>query len=223
MKKIENIKVCAFDAYGTCFDINSATEKLATKIGDNWMSFSTTWRTVQLEYTWLRSMMKKHADFWKITEDSLDFAMKSHNINKNFRNELLQLYKKLEPYPELNKCLNDLKAKQIKTCILSNGSPTLLDELTINAKVKDLFNDIISIEEVGIYKPDPRVYELVTKRYLCKPEEVCFMSSNTWDVIGGGYFGYKSVWVDRFNKNFDNLDYNPNYKIKDLSDLIKML
>ena len=223
MKKIENIKVCAFDAYGTCFDINSAAEKLATKIGDNWMSFSTTWRTVQLEYTWLRSMMKKHADFWKITEDSLDFAMKSHNINKNFRNELLQLYKKLEPYPELNKCLNDLKAKQIKTCILSNGSPTLLDELTINAKVRELFNDIISIEEVGIYKPDPRVYELVTKRYSCKPEEVCFMSSNTWDVVGGGYFGYKSVWVDRFNKNFDNLDYNPNYKIKDLSDLIKML
>jgi 2-haloacid dehalogenase len=223
MKKIENIKVCAFDAYGTCFDINSAAEKLATKIGDNWMSFSTTWRTVQLEYTWLRSMMKKHADFWKITEDSLDFAMKSHNINKNFRNELLQLYKKLEPYPELNKCLNDLKAKQIKTCILSNGSPTLLDELTINAKVRELFNDIISIEEVGIYKPDPRVYELVTKRYSCKPEEVCFMSSNTWDIVGGGYFGYKSVWVDRFNKNFDNLDYNPNYKIKDLSDLIKML
>lgn len=223
MKKIENIKVCAFDAYGTCFDINSAAEKLATKIGDNWMSFSTTWRTVQLEYTWLRSMMKKHANFWKITEDSLDFAMKNHNINKNFRNELLQLYKKLEPYPELNKCLNDLKAKQIKTCILSNGSPTLLDELTINAKVKDLFNDIISIEEVGIYKPDPRVYELVTKKYSCKPEEVCFMSSNTWDVVGGGYFGYKSVWVDRFNKNFDNLDYNPNYKIKDLSDLIKML
>lgn len=223
MKKIENIKVCAFDAYGTCFDINSAAEKLATKIGDNWMSFSTTWRTVQLEYTWLRSMMKKHADFWKITEDSLDFAMKSHNINKNFRNELLQLYKKLEPYPDLNKCLNYLKVKQIKTCILSNGSPTLLDELTVNAKVKDLFNDIISIEEIGIYKPDPRVYELVTKRYSCKPEEVCFMSSNTWDVVGGGYFGYKSVWVDRFNKNFDNLDYNPNYKIKDLSDLIKML
>lgn len=223
MKKIENIKVCAFDAYGTCFDINSAAEKLATKIGDNWMSFSTTWRTVQLEYTWLRSMMKKHADFWKITEDSLDFAMKSHNINKNFRNELLQLYKKLEPYHDLNKCLNYLKVKQIKTCILSNGSPTLLDELTINAKVKDLFNDIISIEEVGIYKPDPRVYELVTKRYSCKPEEVCFLSSNTWDVVGGGYFGYKSVWVDRFNKNFDNLDYNPNYKIKDLSDLIKML
>ena len=168
-------------------------------------------------------MMKKHANFWKITEDSLDFAMKSHNINKNFRNELLQLYKKLEPYSDLNKCLNYLKVKQIKTCILSNGSPTLLDELTINAKVKDLFNDIISIEEVGIYKPDPRVYELVTKRYSCKPEEVCFMSSNTWDVVGGGYFGYKSVWVNRFNKNFDNLDYNPNYKIKDLSDLIKML
>ena len=223
MKKIENIKVCAFDAYGTCFDINSAAENLASKIGNNWLSFSTTWRTVQLEYTWLRSLMKKHANFWKITEDSLDFAMDIHEIDKSHRNELLELYKKLKPYPELKKCLLDLKEKQIKTCILSNGTPDLLDELTTHAKVQELFDDIISIEEVGIYKPDPKVYELVTKKYLCKPEEVCFMSSNTWDIVGGGYYGYQSIWVDRFNKKFDNLGYQPNCKIKDLSDLIKML
>ena len=219
--KIKNIKVCAFDAYGTCFDINSAAQNLAKEIGENWLAFSTTWRTVQLEYTWLRSLMKKHKDFWKVTEDSLDFAMTTHKIDSVYKIRLLELYKKLSPYPELNKCLLDLKEKNIKTCILSNGSPSLLEELTTNAGVKDLFDDIISIEEVGIYKPDPKVYELVTKKNNCQPNEVCFMSSNTWDVVGGGVFGYQSIWVDLFNKTFDKLDYMPKIIIKDLSQLLK--
>ena len=221
--KIENIKVCAFDAYGTCFDINSAAENLSKEIGENWLEFSTTWRTTQLEYTWLRSLMKKHADFWKVTEDSLDFAIESHKIDKKFRNQLLDLYKNLKSYPELKDCLEDLKNKKIKTCILSNGSPTLLDELTNHAGIENLFDDIISIEEVGVYKPDPSVYELVTKKYDCKPSEVCFMSSNTWDVVGGGVFGYHSVWVDRFGKVFDKLEYKPETKIKDLSELAKYI
>ena len=220
--KIKNIKVCAFDAYGTCFDINSAAQNLAKEIGKDWLGFSTTWRTVQLEYTWLRSLMKKHEDFWRVTEDSLDFAMESHKIDKKFRSKLLELYKKLNSYPELVMCLKHLKEKNVKTCILSNGSPSLLDELTVHAKVKELFDDLISIEDVGIYKPHPKVYELVTKKYNCKPEEVCFLSSNTWDIVGGGIFGYQSIWVDRFGKTFDKLGYQPKFKIKDLSELIKL-
>jgi len=220
--KIKNIKVCAFDAYGTCFDINSAAKNLAKEIGKDWLGFSTTWRTVQLEYTWLRSLMKKHEDFWRVTEDSLDFAMESHKIDKKFRSKLLELYKKLNSYPELVMCLKHLKEKNVKTCILSNGSPSLLDELTVHAKVKELFDDLISIEDVGIYKPHPKVYELVTKKYNCKPEEVCFLSSNTWDIVGGGTFGYQSIWVDRFGKTFDKLGYQPKFKIKDLSELIKL-
>ena len=220
--KIKNIKVCAFDAYGTCFDINSAAQNLAKEIGKDWLSFSTTWRTVQLEYTWLRSLMKKHEDFWRVTEDSLDFAMESHKIDKKFRSKLLELYKKLNSYPELVMCLKNLKEKDVKTCILSNGSPSLLNELTAHAKVQDLFDDLISIEEVGIYKPHPKVYELVTKKFDCKPEEVCFLSSNTWDIVGGGIFGYQSIWVDRFGKTFDKLGYQPKFKIKDLSELIKL-
>lgn len=219
--KIKNIKVCAFDAYGTCFDINSAAQNLAKEIGKDWLGFSTTWRTVQLEYTWLRSLMKKHEDFWRVTEDSLDFAMESHKIDKKFRSKLLELYKKLNSYPELVMCLKHLKEKNVKTCILSNGSPSLLDELTVHAKVRELFDDLISIEDVGIYKPHPKVYELVTKKYNCKPEEVCFLSSNTWDIVGGGTFGYQSIWVDRFGKTFDKLGYQPKFKIKDLSELIK--
>ena len=220
--KIKNIKVCAFDAYGTCFDINSAAQNLAKEIGKDWLSFSTTWRTVQLEYTWLRSLMKKHEDFWRVTEDSLDFAMESHKIDKKFRSKLLELYKKLNSYPELVTCLKNLKEKNVKTCILSNGSPSLLNELTAHAKVQDLFDNLISIEEVGIYKPHPKVYELVTKKFNCKPEEVCFLSSNTWDIVGGGIFGYQSIWVDRFGKTFDKLGYQPKFKIKDLSELIKL-
>jgi 2-haloacid dehalogenase len=220
--KIKNIKVCAFDAYGTCFDINSAAQNLAKEIGKDWLGFSTTWRTVQLEYTWLRSLMKKHEDFWRVTEDSLDFAMESHKIDKKFRSKLLELYKKLNSYPELVTCLKNLKEKNVKTCILSNGSPSLLNELTAHAKVQDLFDDLISIEEVGIYKPHPKVYELVTKKFDCKPEEVCFLSSNTWDIVGGGIFGYQSIWVDRFGKTFDKLGYQPKFKIKDLSELIKL-
>ena len=221
--KIENIKVCAFDAYGTCFDINSAAEKMAKDIGENWLAFSTTWRTTQLEYTWLRSLMKKHVNFWKITEDSLNFAMESHNINTKFKNQLLDLYKKLNAYPELRNCLIKLKNKKIKTCILSNGTPDLLDQLVTNSNTKDLFDDLISIEKVGVYKPDPKVYSLVIDQYNCKPNEVCFMSSNTWDVVGGGVFGYQSVWVDRFNKVFDQLDFMPKFRIKNLSELDKII
>ena len=219
--KIENIKVCAFDAYGTCFDINSAAMGLANKIGKDWLAFSSTWRTVQLEYTWLRSLMKRYVDFWKVTEDSLEYAMESHGIDKNYKNELLNLYKKLNPYPELKDCLKSLKSKKLKICILSNGSTDLLKQLISNAGVQELFDDLISVEDVKIFKPDPQVYELVTKKYKCKPEEVCFMSSNTWDIVGGGLFGYQTVWVDRFNKKFDKLDYKPNMQIKNLSELTK--
>ena len=220
--KIENIKVCAFDAYGTCFDINSAAQKLSDEIGQNWLSFSSTWRTVQLEYTWLRSLMKKYVDFWKITEDSLDFAMETHKIDIKFKNQLLDLYKKLNAYPELSNCLEYLRDKKIKTCILSNGSPILLNELVDHAKVKNLFDDILSVDEIKVYKPDPKVYELVTKKYKCMPNEVCFMSSNTWDVVGGGVYGFHTCWVDRFGKEFDRLDYQPNKIIKDLSELSKL-
>ena len=221
--KISNIKVCAFDAYGTCFDINSAAAVIKNKIGKKWLDFASTWRTIQLEYTWLRSLMKNHKDFWQVTKDSLDFSMKIHNINPKYKLELLKLYQKLEAYPELKETLLYLKKKKIKTCILSNGTPKLLRLLTEKAQVKQLFDSIISIEKIKIYKPDPKVYELVTKKYKCKPTQVCFFSSNSWDVVGSKSFGFKSIWVNRLNKNFDNLDHKPNKIIKNLLQLKKFL
>ena len=217
--KIKNIKACVFDAYGTLFDVNSAAAKCKDKIGTKWENFSDLWRTTQLEYTWLRSLMKKHKNFWEITEDSLDHAMETFKIKKEMRNELLDLYKKLNSYPEVEECLKKLKANKIKIAILSNGTPDLLKELVESNKIQNYFDDLLSIESVGVYKPDSRVYELPIKKYSCKPENICFMSSNTWDVSGGGVFGYNTVWVNRFNKVFDRLSYEPKFIINNLKEL----
>ena len=221
--KIENIKACVFDAYGTLFDVNSAAAKCKKKLGSKWEAFANAWRTTQLEYTWLRSLMKKHRNFWEITEDSLDHTMETFKIKKEMRSELLDLYKKLNPYPEVKECLEGLKAKKIKIAILSNGTPDLLKELVVSNNIQNYFDDIFSIEKVGIYKPDSKVYEMPVKNYDCEAKNICFMSSNTWDVSGGGLFGYNTVWVNRFNKVFDKLSYKPKFVINDLTELLKII
>ena len=216
-------KALVFDAYGTLFDVNSAAEKCKDKIGVKWEIFANFWRTTQLEYTWLRSLMKRHKNFWDVTEDSLDKSMRVFNINKNMKNELLNLYKILSPYPEVKEVLEDLKKKNFKLAILSNGTPDLLNELVESNKLNNLFDDLFSIEEVKIYKPDSRVYELPIKKYQIKSGEVTFLSANTWDVSGGGNYGYNSIWVNRNNNTFDNLDYVPKHQIKDLSKLLDII
>ena len=221
--KLNNITACVFDAYGTLFDVNSAAAKCKKKLGNRWDSFANAWRTTQLEYTWLRSLMKKHKNFWQITEDSLDHTMEAFKIKKEMRNELLNLYKELNPYPEVKDCLNILKTKKIKMAILSNGTPDLLKSLVESNNIQNCFDDIMSIESVGIYKPDAKVYEMPIKKYDCKPENICFLSSNTWDVSGGGVFGYNAVWVNRFNKVFDKLSYKPQFVINNLNELLEIV
>ena len=213
-------KAVVFDAYGTLFDVNSAAEKCKDKIGVKWETFANFWRTTQLEYTWLRSLMKRHKNFWDITEDSLDKSMKVFNINKNMKNELLSLYKILSPYPEVRGVLEDLKKKNFKLAILSNGTPDLLNELVENNKLNNLFDDLFSIEEVKIYKHDPSVYELPVKKYKIESGEITFLSANTWDVSGAGNFGYNSIWVNRNNSVFDILDFQPKNEINNLTHLL---
>ena len=220
---MKNIKAIIFDAYGTLFDVNSAAEKCKDKIGDKWENFATFWRTTQLEYTWLRSLMKRHKDFWQITEDSLDKSMKAFSIDPSMKNELMNLYKVLSPFKEVPETLKKLKGKNFKLAILSNGTPSLLDELVKSNNLDKLFDDIFSIEEVGIYKPDSRVYDLPIKKYKIKNSEVIFLSANTWDVSGGGNYGYQSIWVNRNNNIFDNLDFNPSNQIKDLTELVNLI
>jgi len=217
---MKNIKAIIFDAYGTLFDVNSAAERCKDKIGNKWEGFANYWRTTQLEYTWLRSLMKKHKDFWQITEDSLDKSMKNFQINVSMKNELLDLYKKLSTFQEVKEVLNNLKEKNYKLAILSNGTPALLNKLVKSNNLDNIFDDIFSIEEVRIYKPDSKVYNLPVNKYQIQKNEIAFLSSNTWDVCGGGNFGYNAIWVNRNNNIFDNLDYNPVKEIKNLKELL---
>ena len=220
---MENIKAIIFDAYGTLFDVNSAAEKCKDKNGNKWEGFANYWRTTQLEYTWLRSLMKRHKDFWQVTEDSLDKSMKAYEIDSSMRNELLDLYKILSPFKEVPEVLKSLKEKDLKLAILSNGTPALLEQLVKSNNLENIFDNIFSIEEVGIYKPNSKVYDMPIKEYQINKNEVAFLSSNTWDVSGGGNYGYNSIWVNRNQNIFDNLDYNPKYKIKNLLELLKLI
>ncbi len=220
---MKNIKAIIFDAYGTLFDVNSAAEKCKDKIGEKWERFANFWRTTQLEYTWLRSLMDRHKDFWQVTEDSLDKSMKAFDIDPSMRNELLNLYKVLSPFEEVPETLKTLKKKKFKLAILSNGTPSLLNELVKSNRLDNLFDDIFSIEQVGVYKPSSRVYDMPVKKYNISKSEVAFLSANTWDVSGGGNYGYQSIWVNRNNTIFDNLDFKPKYQITDLNKLIKLI
>ena len=220
---MKNIKAIIFDAYGTVFDVNSAAKKCKDKIGNKWEGFANYWRTTQLEYTWLRSLMKRHKDFWQVTEDSLDKSMNAFKIDKSMRNKLLDLYKILNIFPEVKDVLNKLKVKKYKLAILSNGTPSLLNELVKSNNLYNIFDDIFSIEEVGIYKPDSRVYDLPVNKYQIQKNEIVFLSANTWDVSGGGNYGYNSVWVNRNNNIFDNLDYQPKHQVKHLGELLDLI
>ena len=220
---MKNIKAIIFDAYGTLFDVNSAAEKCKEKIGSKWENFSNYWRTTQLEYTWLRSLMKKHKDFWKITEDSLNKSMKVFDIDIAMKNELLELYKVLSLYPEVKETLKLLKNKNYKLAILSNGTPSLLNELVSKNSLEGIFDNIFSIEEVGIFKPDSKVYDIPVKQYKIKKEEIAFLSANTWDVSGGGNYGFNAIWVNRNKSIFDSLDYSPKIQIANLKGLLDFI
>jgi len=220
---MKNIKAIIFDAYGTLFDVNSAAEKCKNKIGDKWEDFSNYWRTTQLEYTWLRSLMKRHKDFWQITEDSLDKSMRTFQIDKQMKSDLLNLYKVLSPYPEVKDTLKKLKEKKYKLSILSNGTPALLNELVNSNNMQNLFDDIFSIEEVGVFKPSSKVYDIPIKKYKIQKKEVAFLSTNTWDVSGGGNYGYQSIWINRNNNVFDKLDFVPSLEIKKINQLLNLL
>ena len=220
---MKNIKAIIFDAYGTLFDVNSAAEKCKDKIGDKWEGFANHWRTTQLEYTWLRSLMNRHKDFWQITEDSLDKSMKTFKIDSSMKNELLDLYKILSTFSEVPEVLKSLKEKNYKLAILSNGTPSLLNELVKSNNLNNIFDNIFSIEEVRVFKPDSKVYAIPVNKYKVQKNEIVFLSANTWDVSGGGNYGYNSIWVNRNNNVFDNLDFKPKYKINNLLELKQLL
>ena len=207
---MNKIKACVFDAYGTLFDVNAACRELSKEVGDNWEQLASLWRLRQVEYTWLRNSMDEYIDFWKITSDALDYAMETLGIENNeLREELLNLYLKLEAYPEINDLLKKLKQRGLKTGILSNGNMKMLNSAVNNANIREYLDEILSVEDCKIYKPSSKVYDLVKIKMQISKENVLFFSSNAWDMHAASNYGFKTIWVNRFNAKLERLPGKP--------------
>ena len=221
---IPNINACVFDAYGTLFDVHSAVGKYIERLGDVSEQVSNIWRTKQLEYTWLRSLMKKHADFWQVTQDALDYALAVFNIkDKQLRNDLINAYLELDCYPEVPDTLQKLKDSGQQIAILSNGSPAMLEAVVKSSGLEDLVEIILSVEMVGIFKPDPAVYQLAVNQLGVTAAEIVFMSSNAWDAVGATAFGLRVAWINRFAQRPERLPFQPDIEIKTLDQLPGLL
>jgi len=221
---MNNTKACIFDAYGTLFDVNAACRELSLDVGDKWKDLANLWRLRQVEYTWLRNSMNEYIDFWEITSNALDYAMEVLDIHdKKLREQLLELYLKLEAYPEVKEILQKLKDKNFGTGILSNGSTQMLDSAVKNAKIEDLLDVVISVEECKIYKPSSEVYDLVEKKTDIKKDNVTFFSSNAWDMHAAANYGFKTIWVNRFDGVLERLPGKPSAIVKTLNNIDELI
>jgi 2-haloacid dehalogenase len=218
--RIQGIKGCVFDAYGTLFDFNSAVAACRGELGEKADLLSKIWRDKQLQYTWLRSLMGRHADFWQITGDALDYAMKSLRIhNPAMRGNLMNLYRTLDVFPEVVGAIERLKSCGLKTAILSNGTPEMLEEAAKATGIDALFDAIVSIETAGIYKPHPSVYSAALDALSLEKDAACFVSSNAWDAHGASAFGMKTVWCNRYAQARENLPGSPEVEVTTLAEL----
>ncbi len=217
------ITTCIFDAYGTLFDVAAAARIAAQEPGREafaarWPAIAGHWRLKQLQYTWLRAVMGQHLEFWQVTQDGLDWALEAEGLQSDadLRERLLQLYWELEAYEEVPEMLAALKAGGMNTAILSNGSPEMLAGAVQSAGIGGVLDDVLSVEDVGIFKPAREVYDLVGKRFGCAPDEVLFVSSNCWDACAAAGYGFTTAWVNRANEPVDRLPAQPQYRLRDL-------
>ncbi|PKN35662.1 MAG: haloacid dehalogenase type II [Deltaproteobacteria bacterium HGW-Deltaproteobacteria-19] len=218
------VKACMFDAYGTLFDFNSAVSRHRGRLGSAADSVSALWRTKQLEYTWLRSLMGRHADFWQVTQDALDYALEAAAVSDlELRNAIVNTYLELDCYPDVKGTLEKLKAGGLQLVILSNGTPAMLEAAVKSSGLTDLINGILSVEEVGIYKPDPRVYGLAVDRLGLQAKQIAFMSANSWDAVGAANYGLRVAWVNRFGQRRERLPSQPDLEINSLAYLPTLL
>ena len=222
--EISGIRACVFDAYGTLFDVHSAAARCRDDLGGKADALSDIWRQKQLQYTWLRSLMGTHADFWQVTGDALDFALAAVGLDDPpMRQRLMDLYLELDAYPEVPAMLGRLKASGVATAILSNGAPAMLDAAVRSAGLAGTLDHVLSVEDVGIFKPDPRVYQLAADRIGVAPGEICFQSSNAWDAYAASHFGFRVVWVNRFDQPPERIPGAPDRQLGDLSPLPELL
>jgi len=224
-ERFSKVTTCVFDAYGTLFDIHAPVDRVASKIGENASAVSNMWRLKQLQYTWLRSLMQEHVEFWQVTGEALDYALAAYGIEeKGLREQLMDLYFALEAYPDARSALTRLKEVGLRCAILSNGSPKMLNGAVQSAALDEVLDDVISIEDVGIYKPDPRVYQLAVDRMgVQDPAHICFVSANTWDAQAGANFGFTVARVNRFGLPDDNIPGVPHALIGSLDELPALL
>ena len=221
---VASIRACVFDAYGTLFDFASAAASCQDVLGDRAAQLTALWRDKQLQYAWLRSIQGRHADFWQVTGDALDFAMAALGIaDPALRERLMRLYLTLAPFPDAMDALRRLRASGLKMAILSNGSPAMLAPVVEAAGMTALFDAVLSIEEAGIYKPHPRVYQLAVDRLGVAAGEIAFLSSNGWDAYAASAFGLRAVWCNRYRQPPERLPGAPEREIRSLADLPALL
>lgn len=221
---IPGIQACVFDAYGTLFDNASAAARYRDELGDKFVPLNTLWREKQLQYTWLRGLQGRHADFWVVTGDALSFAMDTLSLtNSTLYDKLMNSYLTLDTFPEVLEMLNRLKAAGLKTAILSNGSPNMLQSAASNAGLAPLLDAILSVDEVGVFKPHPRVYQLAVDRLGVKREAISFQSSNAWDAYAASAFGMRVVWCNRYGQRPERLPGKPDREVKSLANLPELV
>lgn len=224
MSRFPEIRACVFDAYGTLFDVHSAVARHQTALGSRAGAVSQMWRAKQLEYTWLRSLMGHYADFSAVTADALDYALEMHDIdNAALRDQLLLAYLTLDCYPEVPRVLRILSDSGMRLAILSNGSPTMLESAVSSAGLEGVFDAVLSVHELKIYKPDPRVYRLACEKLRVDPPDVMFQSSNAWDAVGAKAFGFNVLWINRFGQRPERLGFAPDSEGSDLAALPALL
>lgn len=217
------IKVCVFDAYGTLFDVAAAARSLAAEPGREafagvWQQVAADWRIKQLSYSWLRAVARDHVAFWQVTQDGLDWALERAGLaDAELREALLGLYWRLAAYPEVPAMLATLKRAGLQTGILSNGSPEMLQGAVDSAGIGGDLDAVLSVEDVGIFKPDVRVYDMVCARFGCMRDEVLFVSSNGWDAAFGAAYGFDTLWVNRAGEPMDRLGSQPGRVADDLT------
>lgn len=218
------ITTCIFDAYGTLFDVSAAARQAAAEpdfpqLRDSWIELANHWRLKQLQYTWLRAITGAHADFWEVTQNGLDWALEATGLDGDdqLRQRLLDLYWQLQAYPEVPAMLKALKEAGLNTAILSNGSPAMLDGAVQFADIGNVLDDVLSVQSVGIFKPDARVYDLVGARFGCAKDEVLFVSSNGWDAAAATGYGFITAWANRASEPVDRLPWTPRHILSDLT------
>lgn len=221
---LSGVQACVFDAYGTLFDFASAARACGDVLGDQTESLTALWRDKQLQYTWLRAAQGRHADFWQVTGDALDFALETLAINRlDLRDRLMTLYLTLDTFPEVPNVLQRLKAAGLKCAILSNGSPKMLEAAVRRAKLETLLDLVLSVEEVGVYKPSPKVYQLAVDRLGIAASAISFQSSNAWDAYAASVFGMRVVWCNRYGQRPERLPGAPDREVRSLSELPELV